>query len=209
VAEPEGAIEAIEYEQTGDAGLDVALSFMGNLGIGLDHPGMAAAMEGNFAILEAHLATLGDKARGFQQMLALAKDAQTRHAEKATNTANAVTAAVHGVAGGADEWAKIQQWAAGEATPEEKAQINALFDSGVMGARAAAKLLTDQYRAAKGTVINPRDATRNPGANSALSTTGPLSPREYHAAVTELRTKLGNRMDASPEYAALRSRLRR
>jgi hypothetical protein len=206
VGEAPAEIEAISFEPTGDSGLDVALSFVGALGIAGDHPAMVAAGDGNFDLISAHLAAMGDKARGYQQYIQLAKDAHGRITAAATAEAEKVTAAVHAIAGGATEWGLILAHAAANGSPEEKAQLNELFDSGMMGARAAAKLLTDTYRAAKGTVVNPASATRGQSGNVADTTNGPLSNREYHAAVQALHRQLGNRMDASPEYAALRAR---
>ena len=202
-----GADGSVTYEATGDPALDVALGFMGNLGIGLEHPAIAAATHGDFSILKATLAAMGDKAQGWEQMVALGEDAFKRAAEKATQQASAVQAAVHAVAGGEAQWASAQQWAAENATPEEKAELNKLFDSGVMGARAAAKLITDLYNAASGTVVNPLAATR-PGATVAPSTANlPLSPKDYGNEARALHAKLGNKMEASPEYRALRQRL--
>jgi hypothetical protein len=201
--------EAVTYETTGDAGLDVALSFVGNLGIGPEHPAMVATAKGDFSLIEAHLATLGDKATGYQQMVQLAKDAYGRSEATKAATAQKVSAAVLAVAGGQEQWDAVKAWAGKEASPEEKTALNAMFDAGPVQARAAAMLLTTMYRDASGTTVNPKKAVGQGSAGTQVPSDGPLNPREYHAAVQQLRTTLGSRMDASPEYAALRARLRR
>jgi hypothetical protein len=84
-----------------------------------------------------------------------------------------------------------------------------MFDSGPVGARAAATLLLGEYNKAAGTVVTPASATKQATAGVVSNTNGPLSTQEYGAAVRDLHNKLGSRMDASPEYAALKARLRR
>lgn len=198
----------VSYDPTGDAGLDVALAFVGKLGIGLDHPAMIATEKGDFSLLKAHLAAMGPKAAGWEQHVALGEQSYTRTADAAEKQATAVQAAVIGIAGDAETWTAIQAWASANATPAEKAEINTLFDSGPVGARAAATVLRDAYSKAPGNVIKPAATTRDASAGAAPTpANGPLSNREYGAAVRELRLKLGNQMDRSPEYAALRSRL--
>lgn len=198
----------ISYEPTGDTGLDVALNFVGNLGIAQDHPAMLATETGDFSLIKAHLATMGDKARGWEQMVALAEQAHERHAAAALDTATKVAAACVAVAGGEAQWAAIQAWATKNADPAEKVQINAMFDTGPVGARAAVTLLRDAYSKANGTVVKPDAATREVSAGaSTVPDTGKLSPREYGAEVRKLHQKLGNRMDQSHEYAVLRARL--
>jgi len=70
---PEG--QAVQYNKTGDPGLDMALSFIGKLGIGPDHPAIVAARQGDFAFIKAELAGRGDKAQGWEQYLSLAEKA--------------------------------------------------------------------------------------------------------------------------------------
>lgn len=200
---------SVSYDPTGDAGLDVALAFVGKLGIAIDHPAMQATEQGDFSLLKAHLAAMGPKAVGWEQHVALGEQSYTRTAAAAETAAKAVEATVVGVAGSAEAWSAIQLWASQNATPAEKAEINAMFDSGPVGARAAAITLREAYSKASGTVVKPASPTRDASAG-AVSTdpNGPLGNREYGAAVRDLRQKLGNQMDRSPEYAALRARLK-
>lgn len=200
----------VEYTPTGDAGLDVALTFIGNLGIAGTDPAVVQAANGNFSLLEAKLATMGDKARGWQQMMALAKDAYGRANEKYKAHIEGVDKAIMAVAGSADNWNAIKVWAAENATPEEKAEINRMIDAGPVQARAAATLLLGAYEKAKGTVKNPVNALRkNAGGESPTSENTRLSPRDYSAEVRKLHNKLGTRMETSPEYAELKRRIAR
>lgn len=200
---------SISYQPTGDAALDVALSFIGGVGIAGDDPSVIAAANGDFALLEAKLAVLGDKAAGWQQMLNLAKDAYARaqvnfkaHVEKTDN-------AILSVVQSAENWNAIKAWAAKNADPAEKAEINKMIDAGPIQARAAATLLLNAYKAATGTVVNPSNPASNASGQSVAASNGKLAPGDYTTAVADLHRKLGNRMESSPEYAALRSRLTR
>ncbi len=166
---------------------------------------MQATATGNFDLISAHLATLGDKARGWEQMVALAKDAYDRSETAKAETAQKVSDAVVQVAGNAETWAEIRNWAAKNADPDEKAAINAMFDAGPVQARAAAVMLKNLYQAAGGTVVNPKSATRD-GAGGQPTSQGPLSAKDYSNEVRALHAKLGTRMETSPEYAALRQR---
>lgn len=197
----------VVYDKTGDAALDVALDFVGRMGIAGNDPAMVAAANGDFSLIEAKLAVLGDKAAGWQQMVNLAKDAYQRSSAMATAASEAIDKAVISVVGSADNWSQITAWAVQNASPEEKAAINQMIDAGPVQARAAASILLEAYSKAKGTVINPRSPARNPSGEAPSASNTKLSPREYSAAVAELHRKLGSRMETSPEYKALRARL--
>lgn len=198
----------VTYEPTGDAALDVALSFVGSLGISSEHPAMRATASGDFSLIEAHLATMGDKAQGWQQMVQLAKDAYQRNETARTEAAAKTQQVVHAVAGSPDAWNTIVAWASENATADEKQQINAMFDAGPVQARAAAVLLKQQYDKAAGTVVNPANPVRKGASGSTTQSQESLSPAEYAAEVRKLHAQLGPRMEQSQEYAALRSRLR-
>jgi len=204
-AAPDGVL--VEYEPTGDAGLDVALAFVGRLGIDANHPAMLATADGDFSLLEAHLATMGDKAVGWQQMMALAKMAEERSVTATAAAEAAVTAAVHDVVGGDSQWATVQAWASANADPSEKAEINAMFAAGPLQARAAATMLLNAYNTAAGTVVTPASATARPSAGAAQPSNGPLTAREYAQAVQKLAQKIGSHnLNSSHEYDALNQR---
>lgn len=201
----------ITYDPTGDTALDVALSFVGKLGISMEHPAMQATATGDFSLIKAHLATMGDKAAGWEQMVALAEGSYTRTSEAQAATATAVATAVHAVAGSPEAWAEVKAWASTKATPEEKADLNAMFDAGPRQARAAAMMIMEAYSKATGTVTKPASAVKQGTAGVGNNSTGKLSARDYHGEVRALRGKFANdvSMAQSPEYAALRQRLAR
>lgn len=197
------ATEAVEYEPTGDAGLDLALQFIGKAGIQHDHPALVAASNGDFSILKATLA--GRNIPGWEQYVALGEQAYQRNAEASKAAAAATLAAAEQIAGGADEWKAIQAWASANATPQEKAEINALLNAGGVKAKSAVVYLAGLYNKSN-PERTPEDPTANAGRGGSFSANGPLSPSDYVKEVNALNVKLRGRVDGSPEYAALQRR---
>jgi hypothetical protein len=197
---------AIEYEPTGDVGLDMALNFVGKAGIDANHPAMLAAKDGDFSILKATLAAKG--VQGWEQFVALGEVAYTRTAAEAEKKATAGREAVYKEAGGEENWSAIKAWAGTNATAEEKAEINALLNQGGLAARGAVQYLAGAYARANNVEVNPRDALANAaaGRGAQTATAGPLSSREYATAVQALNNKLGGRLEGSKEYADLQRR---
>src|SRR5690606_6730227 len=142
----------VTYEETGIAGLDLALAFVGKLGIAGDHPAMLAAAAGQFDLIKAHLSTLGAPAAGWEQHVALAEKAYSEQIEENQKFVKSVHDAVHGVVGGAENWNAILSWAKQNADPSEAAALNAMFDAGPFQAKAAAQMLLGAYQGAAGTV---------------------------------------------------------
>ena len=194
---------AYEYEPTGDVGLDMALQFMGKAGLHQDHPAMVAATQGDFSILKATLAQKG--VSGWEQFVALGEAAYAR--TKASDSAKAakLVEMVHAEAGGAEEWGAVQQWASANATPEEKAEINALLNKGGLAAKGAVKYLVDTYNRANNVTVEPKDPARN-ASRTGGDAGGPLSPRAYADAVNALNVQLRGRLEGSKEYEALQKR---
>lgn len=207
----EPAIVPVVYEETGDPGTDLALQFVGRLGIAHDHPAMLAAYEGNFDLIKGHLSALGDKAKGWEQYVALAEKSQgeSKKAEEATKAT--VAKVVHETVGGQAEWAAIQAWASQKAEPAEKEQINAMMAAGPFQARAAAMLLKSLYDNAPGIVRTPADPT-NKGASSkgVPAANAALTRREAVAETNKLVGKHGSyNIEQRPEYKAIWARVRR
>lgn len=198
----------ITYDATGYPGLDMALEFVGKLGIGMDHPAMVATADGDFSLIEAHLATLGDNAKGYERMVALAKEAHEQHVAKTTATTKAITEAVGAVLG--ETQAEVLAWAASAATPEEKASINAMLAADPVQARAAATTLLTAYQVAGGTVVTPASATipNAGGRDPKQSATGPISKKEFAVETNKLHAKHGAAYTQTMEYRALAARLR-
>lgn len=196
----------VSYEPTGDVGLDLALKFVGDRGIDATHPAMAAARTGDFNLLRATLATMGDKAQGFESMVALAEQAFGRASETVKSRQAADLAVVHSVAGGEESWKAVREWAGKEASPDEKAEINAQLAQGGMAAKMAAVYLTSLYAKVHGAEGAPQGKSAvNPNADRAPSV-GALSPAQYAAAVRELARTSRVPLNENPEYAELRSR---
>lgn len=206
-AEPE-VDNRVTYSATGDAGLDVALDFIGNLGLGPEHDAVKDAVDGKFERLEATLEAMGDKAKGFEKFVDLAKDAYKRSDEASKKVQAEVTAVCIEAAGGQEQWDTIKKWAGENADEGEKEAINAMLDAGPVQARAAATMLLNAYNQASGTTVKPKEAvSSNAGPNNNTGN-GALSGREYADAVRELRSRLGSSMEGSQEYAALQARRR-
>ena len=196
---------AVAYEPTGDVGLDMALEFVGKAGLGVDHPAMKAASVGDFSILKATLAAKG--VAGWEQFVALGEAAYEKVSKQESEKAQAGREAIYKVAGGEESWKAVQTWASSNATPEEKAEINALLNQGGLAAKGAAQYLLDAYNRANNVVVEPKDPTANAGRGGEQSgANAPLSPRAYADAVQQLNNKLNGRLDGSKEYASLQAR---
>lgn len=201
-ADPTGAASEVVYEPTGDRGLDMALAFIGKQGMAGDHPAVLAAVDGDFSLLKAELATKG--VPGYAEYIELGEQAYARTQEKNKATAEAARKAVHDVVGGEENWKAVQAWASANATPEEKAEINSQLSRGGLAAKAAATYLANAYSKANNVTQEPKDVT-NGGGKSAASD-GKLSATEYAKEVNALNIKLRGRLDGSPEYEALQRR---
>lgn len=195
----------VVYDPTGDAGLDFTLSFIGSLGIEGTDPAMVAAANGDFSFIEAKLASLGDKAKGWEQHIALGKQAYGRQLDAFKAEQGKTLAAVHTVAGGEDQWKALVAWAGTQVSPEEKAALDAMFDAGPTSAAMAARMLVQAHAEAKGTTVKPANPAQ---AASGVAPAAPtaLTAANYAKEVDALYQQIGSRMDTSPEYAALRQR---
>lgn len=195
----------VEYEPTGDVGLDLALQFVAGQGITVDHPAMVAARAGDFSIMKATLSLKG--AKGWEQHVALGEEAFKRVRAGEEAKAAATKQVVIDVAGGAAEWEAIQKWASVNATPTEKAEVNALLNQGGVAAKAAAQYLANVYSKANNVIQEPKDAAGGASRTQQGGPTGgPLSQADYVREVQALNAKLRGRIDDSPEYLKLQQR---
>lgn len=193
------------YDETGDAGLDLALSFIGSLGIAGNDPVMVAAANGDFSFLEAKLSTMGDEARGWEKHVQIGKDAFERQLNSFKAEQEATNKAVHAIAGGEKNWKAIVEWAGKTADAAEKEALNQMFDAGGFQAQAAARALVSAYQSAQGTTITPANPAATASGVPAQAPTR-LTQADYHNEVSKLFNRLGNAMDTSPEYAELKRR---
>lgn len=203
---PSGPV-TVEYSPTGDAGLDMALDFVGKLGFAPSDPAMKAAEKGDFGLMKAKLAALGPKAQGYEAFIALAEKAHTENTTKASAKLSKDVENIHGAVGGADNWKAISKWAGDNATPEEKADVNAALKNGGVGAKAMALWLAEKYSKAKGTTVTPKAAVKD-GASSAApaASGGALTAAQYSVECQKARQQLGYKFDGSKQYADLQAR---
>lgn len=198
-----GAPTPVEYEPTGDPGMDLFLSFIGKQGFGADDPAVKAAEVGDFSLLRAQLALKGDKAQGWEQLVALGEKSFNAQLEASKAKAAKDAAAIHSAVGGAENWAKVQAWAAQNAEPEERTAVNAALKAGGIAAKAMALYLNQLY---SGT--NPpkagKDALPNGGATP--NPVSPISLAEFNQQSAAMARKTGGRMTHTPEYQALLAR---
>ncbi len=195
--------QEFSYDPTGDAGLDYALNFVGKLGYGDTHPAIMAAQKGDFSLIRAELATMG--VAGSDAVVALAEQAYTRFAAEDAKKSQELSGFAAQAAGSAENWAVVRAWAAQEATPQEKAQVNAALAQGGLVAQGVISQLVNLYQQ-KHTLPKDAAAVAKPGeVGTAAPSNEPMTAKAYAQAVEALRQKLGNRAEGSPEYAALQS----
>lgn len=197
---PAGGIPAptvVEYAPTGDPALDLALEYVGRQGLGPDSEEVKAASAGDFSKLRAKLGAEGER------HIAIAEQVFQRKAE-ATKAAEAKTLSdIHGAVGGEENWKAIVAWAAKEATPEQKAEINKVVSQGGMAAQLLAQALAREYNAKAPKVGK---SALKPGATaSAAGPEGPMSRAEYIQALAKIRNTATN-WEASPQYRALNAK---
>lgn len=197
VPEPAPAPAPVVFERTGDPGLDTALKFFAEAGMAPESPEMQAAKAGDLLPLAAKLGTLGDKARGFEGYIALAKASFDRQAQAAAQEAQALLTYV----GGQDAWAGIQSWAASNLDAAQRAQVNTALKQGGYIAQLAidglrSKINADPSVSTFGAEARQPSAVRTPGAVAGLSAS------EFAQEVRKLRQSQGF-VDGTTAYDAL------
>lgn len=191
--------EPFQYEPTGDAGLDYALDFIGKLGYSDAHPAVRAAITGDFSLIRAELSTRG--VQGADAVVKLAEDAHARFAAKESEQAQVLQSYAHEAAGGEQNWEVVRAWASKEATPAEKADVNAALAKGGMVAKAMIRELVHLYK--QGNTLPQDGKAVSKTAGTPASNATPLTAQAYAQAVDELYRKLGPGAANSPEYAQL------
>lgn len=203
VAPPEPA--AVAFAETGDPGLDFALGFLGKLGIGPELPEMQAALSGDFGLLAAKLATMGDKAKGHEQVLALAKQSYERQSSAAQAKVAEATKAVHEAVGGEETWNAIKTWAAESIPEEDRTAISAVLKAGGSAAAIVAEGLRARYAAQPGSTVRGAGVVADGARLAPSATAAGLTAREFTQAVATLARRVGD-VDGHPEYKALQAR---
>lgn len=194
--------EEFSYDPTGDAGLDYALNFVGKLGYGDAHPAIIAAQQGDFTLIKAELATKG--VAGGDAVIALAEQAYGRASEKHKASEAELAQVAATAAGSAENWALVREWAASNADPAEKAQVNAALAQGGFIAKAVIDGLVGLYRG-KHTLPKEAEAVATAGAAASSAASSPMTAQAYAKAVQELTAKYGARTEDTAEYAAIQA----
>jgi hypothetical protein len=193
------------FEATGDPGLDLALDFIGKLGIGPDDDALAAAQSGDFTKITERLKGMGERAAGFEKYLALAKSSYEATTAKVAEQAAALESLVHGAVGGKEKWAAIKTWASANATDAERAQINKAFETGGFAARAAAERLAALYQ--RSGQAGHKSAAKPDAGAGADTSAGALTAKQYQAELQALQQGArGRDVSQTPAYKALQDR---
>lgn len=206
-ATPEAKTEPtkVQYAPSGDPGLDLALSYIGDRGFGADHPAVQAATNGDFSLLRAELAKLGDKASDAEKFLALAEAHYAReeagHKERRTKD----LAAIHDAVGGEEAWNEVRAWAGANAEPHEKEAVNAALKAGGIQAKSMAMYLAHLHSKADNVDRNPAEVTQ-PSASGKPSAGGEVTAKQFALESEALRQRLGYEFESSSEFRILAAR---
>lgn len=207
VADDDSVVTAAGFETTDDPGLNLAIKFVAARGIKADDPAIQAVRNGDFSLIKARLSSLGDKAAGWQEHIALAEKAYQSAVERSQKSYAETEQAVYSVVGGPENWADIAEWAGKTATQQEKDAINAALAAGGIQAKAAASYLLNVYQKA-GQVVSktPVPAAKENAAPAGPGAGNALTAKEYANAVAELSVKYGGRdVTGTTEYAQLQA----
>lgn len=208
-----GEVSPVAYEKTGDPGLDMALDFVGRMGVSPDDPAMVEAEKGNFALLKAKLAALGSKATGYDAYLALAEQSYKGVQEKTKAKVAKDKQLISDAVGGEEQLTAVLEWAKANAEPHEVADVNAAFRTGGLVGKAMAMFLASQYNKALGTVVNPASAVDpNAGSGAAAGAAEVMTVVKFAEESQKLRNKYGDQFESKPEFkqlAAKRAQARR
>ncbi|WNV48169.1 scaffold protein [Caulobacter phage Quill_5.2] len=204
-ATPEiGKIEPFSFPPSGDAGLDIALEYIGNFGLTDQHPAVIAAANGDFTQIETYLSAV--KAPGYEKYLNLAKEAHARQTQAVETQATKINEAVFGVFEGEENWKKASAFAKENGTKEEIDQLNAMLRAGPLQAKAAALMIRQAYEAKVGGFTkDPKDPTAQTGQNGAVAP-GPkpvLNRRTLISEIEGLRRQYGDNFQNTDAYRAL------
>lgn len=195
----------VTYDETGDAALDAALEFVGNLGFGPAHPALKAAESGDFGPLREALGKLGDKAKGFAKYLKMGEQAFARTAGDKKAASEKLGAEIAEAAGGAEVWAQVRAWATENASPEEKAEVNKAL---AMGGKIAKQMAKALHEAWSGTAPKEPGKARKPDSTGKAAPDAPLKALDYANAVAALSKKYRGDLegDGAAEYRVLQQR---
>lgn len=206
--QPEPKVEEVKvgnFTSTGNVAIDLFLGFASKHGLGEDSPEIVEAGKGNFAYLESKFQQLGDKAKGYEPLLKLAKEAFDNHVTQSKAADEARIKLVFEEVGGEEQWNKIAEWVKTEGTEDERKEFRSALAQGGFVARATAAYLRNAFMGA-GNTVQGQEAVSNTAATSVPSG-APLSSENYQAELVALRQRYGDYgVQDSPEYKSLQQR---
>lgn len=206
-AAPEPAATAVpDY---GDNGLNIAADyFVNTVGLSLDSRELTEAAKGNFALLEAKLEVLGDKAKGSAPILALAKESVQRMAEAEKARHSATVAAVHTAVGGEANWKAVQHYARTNLPAEQLKEASEALSSGGLQAVAMARYLLSAATSNPNVSVQGQPATTTNAVAESLQGVAPLTREQYRQEYRKLIAAKGISGAAkSEELRALNARV--
>ena len=193
----------------GDNGLNIAADyFVNTVGLSLDSHELVEAAKGNFALLEAKLEVLGDKAKGSAPILALAKESVQRLAAAEQARHKETVAKVHEAVGGEANWKAVQQHARANLPAEQLKQASEALSSGGLQAVAMARYLLSMATSNPSINVQGQQATVPNSVSESLRGAAPLTREQYRQEYRKLVAEKGITGAAkSEELRALNARV--
>lgn len=193
----------------GDPGLNVAADyFVNTLGLPLDSPELTEAANGNYTYLEAKIAQLGDKAKGADRFITLAKEAMTRVKTTETAKHEAAVKTVHEAVGGADNWKAVQNFARANLSADQLSEASAALTQGGLAATAMARHLMAMASQNPQATVTGQEAITPAAPGVSLTAHAPLTREQYRAEYRKLVAEYGiTGAQKRPELAQLNARV--
>lgn len=204
-ADPVGS----ELPDLGDPGLNVAADyFINTLGLSVDSPEIVEAGKGNYAYLEATIAKLGDKAKGADRFVGLAREAQSRLEAAQKTKHEATVKAVHDAVGGEENWRTVQNFARTNLKQEQLSEASAALSQGGLVAEAMARHLYGLASQNPQTTIQGNPASDPSAPAQPIAPNAPLTREQYREEYKKLVAEYGiTGAQKRPELQALNARL--
>ena len=203
------APESTDLADLGDPGLNVAADyFINTLGLSVDSPEIVEAGKGNYSYLEATIAKLGDKAKGADRFVGLAREAQARMetAQKAKH--ESTVKAVHDAVGGEANWQAVQNFVRTNLKQDQLSEASAALSQGGLVAEAMARHLYGLASQNPQTTIQGNAAVNPSAPSQPLAPHAPLTREQYREEYKKLVAEYGiTGAQKRPELQSLNARL--
>lgn len=207
---PETPAAQVETPDFGDVGLNVAAEYFTGIGLDINGRELEEAGKGNFALLEAKLEVMGDKAKGSAGYVKLAKEAITRIQGAAKAKGEQAVKDIHEAVGGEANWTAVRAWAGSNLDAAQKEQAQAALSQGGFVAQAMARQLLTMASGSSTVTVQGQKATNPNGVVDALQANAPLNKEQYRAEYKKLLVKYGgiNAAQKSDEMRQLNARFK-